>query len=91
MPSGEANNNGCRLYELEQFICDYSENEDIKVKCYPLPRIFYEQVFQNDFVNEISIFKTFFFRCPNRPVVEITSLVTIDEKTGELTIPDNLE
>ncbi|GJJ10381.1 hypothetical protein Clacol_004607 [Clathrus columnatus] len=62
------NKDGCRLYEIEQFICDYKENEP--AKCYPLPRIFYE--------------------CPNRPVIEVTSLVSIDPATGELDVPDNL-
>ncbi|KAF8526548.1 hypothetical protein BU17DRAFT_40413 [Hysterangium stoloniferum] len=61
----------CRLYELEQFICDYDETlNEGRVKCYPIPRIFR--------------------LCPGRPAVEITALVEIDAKTGELTVPERL-
>lgn len=47
MSNGSRNGNGngkeCRLYELQQFMCENHESEEnARIKCYPLPRIFYE-------------------------------------------------
>ncbi|KAF8589163.1 hypothetical protein K439DRAFT_1333434 [Ramaria rubella] len=34
-------NRRCRLYEIEQFICEIENKQNNTVRCYPLPRVFH--------------------------------------------------
>lgn len=77
----------CRLFEIEQYICEIEDKENARVRCYPLPRIF--RLYVNSQMTPCSILKIT-LRCQGRPAVEVTALVDVNPKTGEITIPENM-
>ncbi|KAF8524472.1 hypothetical protein JB92DRAFT_2703684 [Gautieria morchelliformis] len=36
----DTDKNPCRLFEIEQYICEIEDKNNSRVRCYPLPRIF---------------------------------------------------
>lgn len=88
-----ADHHSCSVAEILQWSCDVDSAASDKptIECFPIPRIFRLWVLPSPscVVHQprMLMIHTVTHRCPGRPAIEITTQVTFDPRTGDVTVP----